>query len=55
MLTLRCRKHPRYTGKESPKASCPQCMFLWQVRQDAAINHVQTERGEEGKTKVSTF
>lgn len=55
MLTLRCRKHPRYNGKESPRASCLQCLFIYHARRDAQLNHVQTERSEEGKTKVSTF
>jgi len=55
MLTLKCPRHPRYNGKESPRASCQQCLFIYHARRDAAINRVQTERSEEGKTKVSTF
>ena len=35
VLKLRCKRHPRYSGVQSPKASCEGCIYLWEVRQKA--------------------
>ena len=44
MLTLKCKKHPRYTGKESPRAGCNQCYWLYIVRVQAEINRVEVKK-----------
>ena len=35
MLKLRCKKHKRYNGSASPRASCEGCVYLWEVRNKA--------------------
>jgi len=35
MLKIRCKKHPRFSGVQSPKASCEACIYLWEVRNKA--------------------
>jgi hypothetical protein len=32
MLRVQCKKHPRYTGERSPRASCEQCLTLHKLR-----------------------
>ena len=32
MLKLKCKKHPRYTAKLSPKCSCLPCQELYELR-----------------------
>lgn len=40
MLKLKCPKHPRFAGKTSPRASCPVCIELYQLRLRAIREHV---------------
>lgn len=32
MLTIRCKKHPKYTAKRLPKATCFGCSLLYVLR-----------------------
>jgi hypothetical protein len=41
MLKLKCRKHPRYTGLQSPRASCPPCYELHVIRNQAFANRLE--------------
>lgn len=40
MLVLKCPKHPRYTGQQSPRCACYPCQTLHELRLRAALNHV---------------
>jgi hypothetical protein len=41
MLKLKCAKHPRYAGKESPRAACHPCQVLYDVRIRAFEAHLK--------------
>ena len=33
MLRLMCKRHPKFTGKKQPRASCEQCIELAYIAQ----------------------
>lgn len=41
MLHIRCAKHPRYNGRQSPRAGCWTCIALWEIRLKALKGHVE--------------
>lgn len=41
MLKLRCKRHPRYTGERSPRASCDPCKFLYEVRLRSIVERIE--------------
>ncbi len=43
MLTLKCPKHPYYTGQRSPKASCDQCQVIELIRIRAEAAKVEVK------------
>lgn len=42
MLKLKCKKHPQYAGKQSPRAACSACIDLWNIRQKVEMWRVIT-------------
>jgi hypothetical protein len=32
MLTLKCKKHPKYLGVQTPRITCSACAYLYHVR-----------------------
>ena len=52
MLVLKCPRHPRYTGEQSPRASCLICIGLWKVRLQAEYNHVTVVVTSRRRVKV---
>lgn len=50
-LTIRCTKHPRYKAKLPPKASCDQCIELWQINWKALAARLETDGASKGITQ----
>lgn len=42
-LTIKCPKHPKYNGRSSPLASCPQCQALSTIRTDALMERLEVK------------
>jgi hypothetical protein len=36
-LKIRCPRHPRYSGRRSPRASCQGCIELYNIRLKAQM------------------
>lgn len=41
MLKLKCPKHPRYSGAESPRCSCAPCQIIQRLRLEAETNRLE--------------
>lgn len=42
MLKLKCKKHPKYAGKVSPRCSCAACYDIWVIRRNCEVNRTVT-------------
>jgi hypothetical protein len=40
MLRLKCKRHPRYDGERSPRASCDYCLELYRIRCQAVMSRL---------------
>lgn len=52
-LKLKCPRHSRYSGTDSPRASCEACMFIYQTRLKAEMNRVQVVDGKASAKRDS--
>lgn len=51
MLRLKCPKHPKYDGLQSPRASCQICISLWNLRFKAVLGGAVLVFKHKGKEK----
>lgn len=53
MLRLKCPKHPYYTAKNPPRASCQQCIELRELKYRALAARLQVEPNERDTETTS--
>ena len=46
MVKIRCKKHPRYTATQPPRASCAGCIELYELRWN--VEAVEVVKPKEG-------
>ena len=54
MLKLRCKRHPRYSGVQSPRAGCEGCVYLWEVRNKAFERRLEIVEPKKPETIQKT-